>query len=158
MIIQLDTDIYWSTEYPYSSQSDATKNFVNSYMNTNTPTYRWDESNRPNRAEYMSTDWMIVNTAIWSTPAPSCGVQEQIITVEGTDVWHNPERRIQVIMTYEDNLRLLKDFPEMGVVIKQDEVPSYIVDGFTYIYVNVLSEQERYLLTMFNAVINEREA
>ena len=63
---------------------------------------------------------------------------------------------VQVILTYEDNLKLLSEVPELAVYVRNNDIPTIIENGYIYIYANFLLEEHREILEQFNAVINER--
>lgn len=63
---------------------------------------------------------------------------------------------IQVILTYEDNLKLLSEVPELAVYVRNNDIPTIIENGYMYIYANFLLEEHREILEQFNAIINER--
>lgn len=159
MIIQLeDFDVVWDTTLTFDEQSEKCKTYLTQFMSSHPNIiYEWDETNRPNRGIYGSSLWQAVKTSIWNTPAPSCGISEEIITVEGTEIWHEADMKIQIKMSFENNIKMLESYPEIGVYRKENNIGTYIVNNYTYSYCNYLLDEHRALLTAFGGIINERE-
>jgi hypothetical protein len=63
-------------------------------------------------------------------------VTEKLKDYEIKSDWHEATEK-RIILTFEDNAKLLKDVPELAVYIKENEINTYI-DNFIYIYVNYL--------------------
>ena len=85
-------------------------------------------------------------------------VTDFIEIVEELPILHNWHfgLDIQVILTYEDNLKLLSEVPELAVYVRNNDIPTIIENGYMYIYANFLLEEHREILEQFNAIINER--
>ena len=157
MIIALTDTINYDTSLTFNEQTPECILFVNEFMSSNQPTYNWDESNRPYQAVYKSDKWNVLKTSIWNTPAPSCGISEEIVTVEGNEIWHETDMIIQIKMSFENNIKMLEQYPEIGVYRKENNIGTYIVNSYTYSYCNYLLDEHRALLTAFGGIINERE-
>ena len=67
--------------------------------------------------------------------------------------WHDITCSMQIIMTYEQNLNMLSQFPEFGLYVKQNNINTIIENGFIYSYVNYILEEHNLLLISFGAVI-----
>ena len=156
MIIVLTDTINYDTDLKFSEQSEECISFVNNFIGTNEPIVNWDETNRPYQYVYKNTDWNIVKTEIWNTPAPSCGISEEVITVEGSEIWHEPTCIIQIKMSFENNILMLQQYPEFAVYVKSNNIKTYILENYVYLYVNYILDEHRYLLTMFGAIIKEK--
>lgn len=68
--------------------------------------------------------------------------------------WHY-DFNIQLIMTYENNLKLLSDVPELAIYVRDNGIPTVIENGFVYLYVNfilpehkAIFENEKYQITL----------
>ena len=71
-------------------------------------------------------------------------------------LWHDNTCSIRIKMSNHNNLLMLQNYPELGVYIKTNDIYSIIKDGYTYIYVNTLLPEHRYLLEMFGANIIQK--
>ncbi len=69
-------------------------------------------------------------------------------------MWHDVTCNIQILMTYEQNLRLLNDYPEFGVYRKENNLNTIVDGGYVYTYVNYVLDVHKMLLTAYGAVIN----
>ena len=156
MIIALTDTINYDTDICFSGQTSDCVSFVNDYIITNESIVNWDDTNRPYQYVYSNTNWNIIKTEIWNTDPPSCGISEEIITVEGNELWHESDCKIQIIMSFENNILMLQQYPEFAVYVKTNNIKSYIVENYVYLYVNYILDEHRYLLTMFGAIINEK--
>lgn len=67
--------------------------------------------------------------------------------------WHEQTEK-RIILTLEDNAKLLKDVPELAVYIKMNNINSYI-DNFIYIYVNYLIPEHEQLIINYNGTIQD---
>jgi hypothetical protein len=82
MIITIG-DINYNTDYTFEQQTTVTKLWINEQMSNITPTFIFDESNRPNLYIYtLNNLYHIEKELVWNTPAPSCGVEKEIITIK----------------------------------------------------------------------------
>jgi hypothetical protein len=70
--------------------------------------------------------------------------------------WHEPTMSIQIVMNYEDNLKLLADIPELAMYRKINDIHSYIENGNCYIYVNYILEEHQSIFQNYNAIINTK--
>ena len=156
MIIALTDMIIYDTDICFSGQTSDCVSFVNNYMGTTESVVNLDDSNRPYQYVYKNKDWDIIKTEIWNTPAPSCGISEEVITVKGSEIWHEPNCKIQIKISFENNILMLQQYPEFAVYVKNNNINSYIVENYVYLYVNYILDEHRYLLTMFGAIIIEK--
>lgn len=70
------------------------------------------------------------------------------------EIWHE-NKLFQVKLSYDDQLTLLEQYPEMGVYRKQNNIIVYKENDTTYFYVNYILDQHKALLLSFNATITE---
>ena len=65
-----------------------------------------------------------------------------------------PEIKITIEMTNYDNLLLLKDYPELAVYMKTNNIKVDIFENKVLIYLNYLLDEHRALFLKYNAKIN----
>ena len=153
MIISIDNIIY-DTDLVFSGQTQDCQNYVNNKINTIQPTYNFDESNRPFESCYnLNENTEIIKQSIWNTPAPSCGIEQEIIFMKGIEIWHEPDYTIRFVLSLLNNALLLQQYPEFAQKVKDNNLPSYIINNNIYIYDNTVNEQNRSLLEAFGAII-----
>lgn len=156
MIIELIENVFFDTSLTFKEQTEKCQDFVNNYINNNTPFVEWDEENRPSIYIYTSTNWTLTKTYYWQCPPPSCIYSYDEITCKGNELWHEENMKIQIIMSFENNIKMLELYPEIGVYRKKNNIGTYMVNNFTYSYCNYLLDEHRMLLTGFGGIINER--
>ncbi len=127
MIIKLSDNIYFDTSLSFVDQAIDCQEFVNNFTNTNQPIIEWDETNRPGIYKYISNDWIIIKNLIWNTPPPSCGVYGEEIICTGNELWHEENMIIQIKMSFENNINMLQQYPEIGMYRKQNNICKHIV-------------------------------
>lgn len=69
--------------------------------------------------------------------------------------WHDITCSKQIILSYEQNLSLLSQYPEFGVYIKTNDINTVIENNYVYIYVNYILEDHLAILNGFGAIIND---
>ena len=155
-MIKLTDNVYFDTTLTFIEQTQECQDYVNNYINSNSPTIEWDETNRPSIYKYINTDWTITRQLLFNTSPPSCGLAGEEITCKGNETWHEENMKIQIVMSFENNIKMLEQYPEIGMYRKDNNVGTYIVNNFTYSYCNYLLDEHRALLTAFGGIINER--
>lgn len=70
--------------------------------------------------------------------------------------WSYPERNTRVALTFDSVIALAKDYPELLVRIKQDNVPTITNDGIVVLYLLVLEPAHRQILLGYGAVIEAK--
>ena len=65
------------------------------------------------------------------------------------DNWYDVNCTIEIKLSYKNNLLMLQQYPELGMYIKQNNINSYIENGFVFLYVNFILPDHLYLLNMF---------
>jgi hypothetical protein len=69
--------------------------------------------------------------------------------------WHF-DLEIQVIFTYEENLRLLSEVPELALYVRNNDIPTVIENGHVYIYVNYLLPEHEAIMKKYG-IINTKK-
>jgi hypothetical protein len=72
-------------------------------------------------------------------------------------LWHDNNCNIQIKMSIDNSVRMMAEYPEMGLYCKMNNIATYFDEKHTYNYVNTLYDEHRYLLEMYGAEIIERE-
>ena len=88
-------------------------------------------------------------------------ITEQYITdyieiVDNFPFWHDETKSIQIIQSNNDCLNMLKEYPEVGVYRKQNNIDTYVDNNLVYVYVNNLLPEHRLMFEQFNSTINEK--
>jgi len=156
MIIQLTPEIAYDTNKVFEQQTDECKAFIADYKTKVTPVYPYDETGRPTKGIWNNINWNIVDTQKWvnTTSWESTGV---VTTVEEIELWFDKTRPIQAVVTDDENYELLKAAPEMAVLIKETNVPSFRVNRKVFLYMLTLEPQYRQILEAFGAEITTKE-
>ena len=157
MIIQLTNTIIYDTDLTFEKQTSECVEFVTEYIINNTPIFNYDNTNRPFEYIYRTNDWEIVNTQIWNTEPPSCGIEKEIISVRLPEIWHEDNMNIQIKMSFENNVLMLEEYPEIGVYRKVNKINTYNLNNFTYTYVNYILPEHESLLINFGGIINYKQ-
>jgi hypothetical protein len=150
-------NIKYDTELPFEEQEIQTIDFISNIMKTNISHYNWDVSNRPFEAIWvLDNQTEIVKTFIWNTTPPSCGVENEVISMRGIEIWHEPTYLIQVKMTLLQNIILLQQFPQFATYTVESGDPMHIENDLMYIYDNTLNPENRQLITSFGGIITDK--
>ena len=72
-----------------------------------------------------------------------------------TNPWHETELGIQIIFSYDNLIKMLNDYPEIGEYKKVNEIKTYIENGLCYSYINFIYEEHRLIFQNYGAKINE---
>ena len=70
-------------------------------------------------------------------------------------IWHEEDKKIQIILTHQANTKLVSDVPELAMYRKQNAIKSYTDENNVYVYADWLLPEHRQLLTAYGAIINE---
>jgi len=65
--------------------------------------------------------------------------------------WHF-DLEIQVIFSYEENLRLLSEVPELALYVRNNDIPTVIENGHVYIYVNYLLPEHEAMMKNYGTI------
>ena len=150
-------NIKYDTDLPIEGQVQETIDFIYESIKASIDHYNIDDSNRPFEAIWkLDEQTEIVKTYIWNTPAPSCGVEKEVLSIRGVEIWHEPTYSIQIKLNFQENILLLKEYPEFAVYTSQSGDPIYTEGDILYVYDNVLSDQNRQLIQYFGGIITDK--
>lgn len=156
MIIDLKGHIY-DTELDFDNQTEDTKNFVNEILITVNPAFTFDNSYRIVEYKYkIDNKYEVVKTQVFSEPAPSCAIESVEIIVRVANLWHEPNYSIQIILILEQQVNLLKAYPDFALYTSQSNLPTYVEGNKLYTYDNVLRKEYRDLLQHFGGIITDK--
>jgi len=156
MIIDLKGHIY-DTELDFDNQTEDTKNFVNEILITVNSTFTFDDSYRIIEYKYkIDNKYEVVKTQVFSEPAPSCAIESVEIIVRVANLWHEPNYSIQIILTLEQQVNLLRAYPDFALYTSQSNLPTYVEGNKLYTYDNVLRKEYRDLLQHFGGIITDK--
>ena len=80
-MLKLTNTISYYTDLSFENQTAECQEYINKFIQDNQPVFNWDKSNRPFEYVYLADSFEIVKTQVWNTPAPSCGIEKEVITV-----------------------------------------------------------------------------
>src|ERR1035437_5427352 len=104
-------EIKYDTDLVFEAQEQATIDFINESIKASIDHYNIDDSNRPFEAAWkLDEQTEIVKTYVWNTPAPSCGVEKEVISMRGVEIWHEPNYSIQIKINFKQDIELLGDY------------------------------------------------
>ena len=150
-------NIKYDTDLPIEGQVQETIDFIYESIKNSIDHYNIDDSNRPFEASWkLDEQTEIVKTFIWNTPAPSCGVEKEVISMRGVEIWHEPNFTIQVKLTLLQNIALLRSVPIFSVYTVESGDPLHIEGNMMYIYDNTLSDDNRKLIQKFGGIITDK--
>jgi hypothetical protein len=151
-------NIKYDTDLAFEVQEQATIDFINESIKATIDHYNIDDSNRPFEASWkLDEQTEIVKTSIWNTPAPSCGVEKEVLSMRGVEIWHEPNFTIQVKLTLLQNIALLRSVPMFSVYTVESGDPLHIEGDMMYIYDNTLSLENRTLIQSFGGIITDKK-
>lgn len=70
-------------------------------------------------------------------------------------IWHERDKNFQIKLSYDDNNKLLEDYPEFAVYRKNNNIKAYYLNNHVYLYVNYFLDGHEALLKSYNAIITE---
>ena len=80
-MIDLTENIVWDENKVFDLQTDGCKEFINDAIATSEKTINYDDSNRPFEYVTQMGGYDIVQTQLWTEPAPSCLISGVEISV-----------------------------------------------------------------------------
>lgn len=147
----------YDTDKSLEEQDKSTIQFITEWIANNIPTFNFDESNRPFEYVYsVDRNTEIVKKQNFIENAPSCAIDGETILVRGVETWHEPTYYIQVKLTFQQQIDLLRAYPDFALYTSESNLPTVIEGDILYTYDNTLCSEYRDLLHYFGAIIIDK--
>lgn len=147
----------YDTDKPFEDQDKGTIQFIKEWISSNVPVFNFDESNRPYEYVYsVDRETEIVKKQNFTENAPSCAINGETILVRAVEIWHESTYCIQVKLTFQQQIDLLRAYPDFALYTSESNLPTHIEGGILYTYDNSLCEEYRDLLHYFGAIITDK--
>lgn len=147
----------YDTELPLEEQDVEFIKFIVDWISDNTPTFNFDESNRPFEYVYKVDDSVeIVKRQEFIAPSPSCEISGETTFVRGVEIWHEPNYCTQVKLTFQEQIDLLRAYPDFALYTSESNLPTHVEKDTLYTYDNTLCQEYRDLLQYFGGIITDK--
>jgi len=155
MIIDLNGYKY-DTDLSFEEQSQDVIDYCNKCVETISPTFNYDDYNRPFEICYKIGSNEIVIAQKFKSQSVSCDLDTIEKSVRGIEIWHRKDMTIQVIMSIESQVAILTAYPEFVLYTVQGNMSTFTEGENIYLYDNTLATEYREMIQYFGGIINDK--